>query len=131
MQQLRLLLAGTTAALIALPALADDLTIGLKSEPTSVDPHYHNLGPNNMLAFHTFDRLVDQDENQQLRPGLAESWTPVDDTTWELKLRQDVTFHDGNPFNADDVVFTFERAPNVPNSPSSFGTNGAGFSVTM
>ena len=104
------------------PALAEDLTIGLASEPTSIDPHYHNLGPNLSLASHLFDSLILQDENQRLIPGLAVSWEAVDDLTWEFKLREGVTFHDGNPFTADDVVFTFERAPDVPNSPSSFGT---------
>ncbi len=104
------------------PALAEDLTIGLASEPTSIDPHYHNLGPNNNLAIHLFDNLVHQDENQRLIPGLAVSWEAIDDLTWEFKLREGVTFHDGNPLTADDVVFSFERAPDVPNSPSSFGT---------
>lgn len=106
---------------VASPLLAEDLTIGLASEPTSIDPHYHNLGPNNAFAQHIFEGLILQDENQQLLPGLAVSWQAIDDLTWAFKLREGVTFHDGNPFNADDVVFTFERAPNVPNSPSSFG----------
>ncbi|MGI9492727.1 MAG: ABC transporter substrate-binding protein [Geminicoccaceae bacterium] len=104
------------------PALAEDLTIGLASEPTSIDPHYHNLGPNNSFSTHIFDSLVHQDENQRLLPGLAVSWEAIDDLTWEFKLRDGVTFHDGSPLTADDVVFTFERAPDVPNSPSSFGT---------
>ena len=103
-------------------ALAQELTIGLASEPTSIDPHYHNLTPNNGLARQIFDRLIMPDDNQQLQPGLAVSWEPIDDTTWEFKLREGVSFHDGSPFNADDVVFTFQRAPEVPNSPSSFAT---------
>jgi peptide/nickel transport system substrate-binding protein len=64
--------------------------------------------------------MVHADENQRLGPGLAVSWKPINDTTWEFKLRQGVTFHDGSPFTADDVLFTFERAPNVEASPSSF-----------
>ncbi len=99
-----------------------ELTIGLASEPTAVDPHFHNLISNNSLAKHLFDPLILTDERQRHRPGLAVSWQPIDDTTWELKLREGVTFHDGTPFTADDVVFTFERAPEVPNSPSSFAT---------
>jgi peptide/nickel transport system substrate-binding protein len=46
----------------------------------------------------------------------------VDDLTWEFKLRKGVKFHDGSPFTAEDVVFTLNRVPNVPNSPSSFAT---------
>jgi peptide/nickel transport system substrate-binding protein len=107
--------------LIASPVLAEDLVIGLASEPTSIDPHYHNLGTNNSLSIHLFDNLIHQDENQRLTPGLAVSWKAIDDLTWEFKLREGVTFHDGHPFTADDVVFSFERAPDVPNSPSSFG----------
>jgi len=107
---------------LATPALAKDLTIALASEPTSIDPHFHNLGPNNAFATHIFDRLVKTDEKQSLIPGLAVSWKPLDDATWEFKLRKDVKFHDGSPFTADDVIFTFERAPNVPNSPSSYAT---------
>ncbi|MDP5217698.1 ABC transporter substrate-binding protein [Ruegeria sp. 2205SS24-7] len=108
-------------ALAATSVSAEKLTIGLASEPTAMDPHFHNLGPNNAIAFHIFDRLVAQDEKQALTPGLAVSWEPIDDLTWEFKLREGVTFHDGSPFNADDVICTITRAPDVPNSPSSFG----------
>ena len=62
------------AVLAAGPAVAGKIIIGLGSEPSSIDPHYHNLGPNNQVARHIFDRLVDSDENQRLRPGLAESY---------------------------------------------------------
>jgi peptide/nickel transport system substrate-binding protein len=110
----------------AAPAAAEELTIGLSSEPTAMDPPFHNLGPNNAMATHVFAKLILQDERQRLVPGLAVSRAPVDDLTWEFKLREGVTFHDGSAFDADDVICTFERAPNVPNSPSSFGTYLAG-----
>ncbi|MBL8672494.1 MAG: ABC transporter substrate-binding protein, partial [Alphaproteobacteria bacterium] len=99
---------------------AQELSIGFGAAVTSMDPHFHNLGPNNMLALHVFDALVHQDEQQKLVPGLAESWKAIDDTTWEFKLRKGVKFHDGADFDAQDVVATVRRAPNVPNSPSSF-----------
>ncbi|MBM3572824.1 MAG: ABC transporter substrate-binding protein, partial [Alphaproteobacteria bacterium] len=70
---------------------------------------------------HIFNYLIDFDDKARLVPALAESWHAVDATTWELKLRRGVRFHDGTPFTADDVVFTFERAQNVPNSPASYG----------
>ena len=111
------------AAVAATPASAADLTIALSSEATSIDPHYHNLGPNNQVNRHLFDRLINQGPNQELRPGLAESWSVTDDpNVWEFRLRQGVSFHDGSPFTADDVAFTIGRAGNVPNSPSGYGT---------
>ncbi len=116
------LAAATATMLFASAAVADEVTIGLGSEPSSMDPHYHNLGPNNAFASNVYDALIIQDESQNLTPGLAVSWKPISDLVWEFKLREGVKFHDGSDFNADDVVFTAERAPNVPNSPSSFGT---------
>jgi len=120
----RMLAAALVASAVAAvtPARAADLTIALSSEPTSIDPHFHNLTPNNALAMHMFQPLVIFDAKQQVTPGLAVSWKTIDDLTWEFKLRPNVKWHDGSPFTADDVVFTFNRAGNVPNSPSSFGT---------
>ena len=120
-------LAATTV--LAGVAQAEELTIGLASEPTAMDPHFHNLGPNNALSRHVFDRLILQDANQGLTPGLATEWKPIDDLTWEFKLREGVTYHDGSAFDADDVVCSFERAPDVPNSPSSFATYTKGKTV--
>lgn len=111
----------TALSVLVAPASAAELKIALSSEPTSIDPHYHNLSPNNALATHIFGSLIEQDETQQLKPGLALSWKPINDTTWEFKLRQGVKFHDGSPFTAEDVAFTMQRAGNVPDSPSSFG----------
>lgn len=105
---------------VALPAAAQELTIGLKSEPTSLDPQYQNIAANNQIALHLFDTLVARDEKLLPVPGLAVSWKPVGDTVWEFKLRPNVKFHDGSPFTAEDVVFTCERAAKVPNSPSPF-----------
>ena len=116
------LVAGAVSALLSMPlaAHAEMLTIGSGSEPSAIDPHYHNLTPNNSLAAHIFSRLIEQDEKQRLTPGLATSWKAIDDLTWEFKLRKGVKFHDGSDFNPDDVMASVKRAPNVPNSPSSF-----------
>ncbi len=110
--------AGLLAATAA--AQAETLTIGLSAEPTSADPHYHNLGPNNALAKYIFSSLVEQDGQQRLQPGLAESWEAVDETTWEFRLREGVTFSNGEPLTARDVVYTVCRIPTVPNAPSPF-----------
>jgi peptide/nickel transport system substrate-binding protein len=102
-----------------LSATAETLTMGVAQEPTSVDPHYHGTESNYNLAEHIFDRLVALDVTMQPAAALATSWRKIDDKTWEFDLRQNVKFHDGTPFTADDVAFTFGRAPNVPGSPSS------------
>ena len=99
-----------------------EVAIGLQAAITSIDPHYHNLSPNNSLLQHIFEPLIRRDANQKLVPALATSWRAIDDLTWEFKLRKNVRFHDGSPFTAEDVVFTLKRVPNVPNSPSSFAT---------
>ena len=124
------ILGATFAAFVAGGAWAAELRVGLALEPSSIDPHYHNLTPNNAFARHIFDRLVHTDDTQQLGPGLAVSWKPTGDTTWEFKLREGVKWHDGSPFTADDVLFSFERAPNVESSPSSFGTYTKGKTLT-
>ena len=99
-----------------------EVAIGLQSPVTSMDPHYHNLSPNNSLLIHIFEPLVYRDADMKLKPALATSWKPLDDLTWEFKLRRNVRFHDGTPFTAEDVVATYKRVPNVPNSPSSYAT---------
>ena len=108
------------AALFALPAAAQQIAIGLAADVTSIDPHYHVLGPNQNIGEHIFEALIAKDEKQRLKPGLALSWKALDDTTWEVRLRPNVKFHDGSPFTADDVVFSLERPATVKNSPSSF-----------
>jgi peptide/nickel transport system substrate-binding protein len=101
-------------------AQGQELKVGLSAEPSAMDPHFHNLTPNNSLLRHIFERLTHQDENQGVVPGLATSWRNVDDTTWEFKLRPGVKFTDGSDFTANDVIYSFCRAPRVENSPSSF-----------
>ena len=108
-------------AATALPAAAQTLTMGVGAPSTSLDPHFFNAAPNGSVASHLFSRLVERDARARPQPGLAESWRAVSDTVWEFKLRPGVTWHDGRNFTADDVVFTFQRAPNVPNSPGGFG----------
>jgi len=98
-----------------------ELKVGLSAEPSAMDPHFHNLTPNNSLLKHIFDRLTDQDENQRVTPALAVSWRTVNDTTWEFKLRPGVKFSNGADFTANDVMYSYCRAPRVENSPSSFG----------
>jgi len=123
-RMIRIAAVALCVSLAAMGAGARDreVTIGLSSAITSMDPHYHNLTPNDALVLHVFEPLVQRDANMKLVPGLATSWRALDDLTWEFKLRKNVRFHDGSPFTAEDVAFTLKRVPNVPNSPSSFAT---------
>ncbi len=114
----RLLLAATV--LVPMQAFAQTLTVGVAAPVTSIDPHFYNSTPNNSMFMHMFDTLVMRDAQARLRPGLAESWRNISDTEWEFKLRPNVTWHDGQPFTADDVIFSYERVPNVPNSPGGY-----------
>jgi peptide/nickel transport system substrate-binding protein len=116
------LLALFLSVLLGNPAHAADLSIALGGDVTSIDPHFHNLTPNNNVGAHIFDTLVMKEAGGRIKPGLAESWRVVDDLTWEFKLRKGVRFHDGSTFTANDVVFSLDRVPNVPNSPSPFTT---------
>ena len=113
-------IAGLTLASTTAIAQQNVLRVGVGGAFTSMDPHYHNLNPNNVMTSYVFDQLVRFDPKYTPEGALAVSWKAVDDKTWEFKLRPGVKFHDGTPFTANDVVFTFARIPQVLNSPSSF-----------
>ncbi|MBE7523446.1 MAG: ABC transporter substrate-binding protein [Burkholderiales bacterium] len=113
-------LAVVAVASAALSVHAANLVVGLGADVTSIDPHYHNLTPNNAVAAHLFDTLVRRNEKSQPMPGLATEWKAVEPTVWEFKLRRGVKFSDGSDFTAADVVASIERVPNVPKSPSPF-----------
>lgn len=118
----RALLAAAVAALpvFASPAQAQDLKIAVAADVTSIDPHFFNLFPNNNIAEHIFDKLVQMDADSRMIPGLATSWKALDATTWEFKLRRGVKFHDGGELTADDVAFSIDRVAKIPNSPGPF-----------
>ena len=115
-------LAAPALARAQAPAAGGGLTIAIGGSITSVDPHFFNAGPNNMLASHIFDPLIERDADTNLQPCLATEWRAVTDTLWEFQLRPNVQWHDGRPFTTDDVVFTMSRAGNVPGSPGGFGS---------
>lgn len=76
----------------------------------TMDPHSQNEGLNNTMSDHVYEPLVTRGKTMALEPCLALSWNLVNPTTMRFKLRDKVTFHDGAPFNADDVVFSITRA---------------------
>jgi peptide/nickel transport system substrate-binding protein len=101
------------ATALATPVIAQTLTIGVRSGPDSIDPHFTATGTHAEALKHVFDTLVWSGDGLELEPRLAESWRVVSDTTWEFKLRRGVKFHDGSDFTAEDVKFSIERIPVV------------------
>jgi peptide/nickel transport system substrate-binding protein len=114
------ILAGLSLNPLDVQAQANTLMIGLSTPVTTLDPHFHNLSPNNAMARHVFETLIATDSAQRHVPALAESWRALSDTEWEIKLRRGVRFHDGSEFTAADVLATLARVPKVPNSPAAF-----------
>lgn len=110
------------AVIISQNAYAAELIIGARAEP-AIDPHFLYAATNVGYSRHVFGRLVDRDDNSRLIPDLAVSWKTVDDNSWEFKLRKGVKFHDGSDFTAQDVAFSIERIPNVPNNPGTYVGN--------
>ena len=89
----------------------DTLRIAWRDAVPNLDPYYNSLRTGLILSQHAWDTLIYTDpETLQLKPLLATSWRYVDDTTLEFTLRPGVTFHDGSPFTADDVVYTVQVA---------------------
>jgi peptide/nickel transport system substrate-binding protein len=75
------------------------------------DPHGSTTETPSLVGFRqVYEGLSIIDADLSLRPALATSWQPIDPTTWRFALREGVTFHDGTPFSAEDVVFSIERA---------------------
>ena len=83
-----------------------------QGDAATLDPHSQNETFNNGINGLVYEYLVNRDRQMfsKFVPGLALSWTNTGPLTWLFKLRQGVKFHDGTPFTADDVVFSFNRA---------------------
>ena len=91
----------------------DTLVYALQSDVQNWDPPNSVLRESIILGYNVFDHLAARDlKTGKVGPSLALSWKNLDDTTWEVKLRPNVKFHDGTPFGAKDVNATFERVLN-------------------
>ncbi|MDO5689809.1 MAG: ABC transporter substrate-binding protein [Tissierellia bacterium] len=86
------------------------IVIAVSSDTLSFDPHIQNEEITDEINLHIFETLFDNDENLNVVPGLCESYEQKDDLTWVFHLRQGVKFSNGSDFNADDAIFSLERA---------------------
>ena len=87
-----------------------NLVAAIAGEPDQLDPQKTSAYFSFEVLENVFDTLVEPDANLEMRPALAESWTvSPDQLVWTFHLRRSVTFHDGSPFTADDVVYSYRR----------------------
>ncbi len=89
--------------------LKDTITFAKGSDVTSLDPHIGKQLAAFSVTCNMFEQLVALDDNMVPQPSLAESWEQINDLEWRFHLRDDVTWHNGEPFTADDVKFSYER----------------------
>ena len=107
-------------AVTAPGAFAQDFKLAMSSPPTSLDPHFYNLFPNLNVSDHMFETMVKMDADSRVIPSLAESWSLVNNLTWEFKLRKGVKFHDGSEMTAEDVAWSMDRPSTIVGSPGKF-----------
>lgn len=104
-------LASALSALLATHAVAEDFKWAGTTDPQTLDPHAVNSAP--VLGFlnNVYEGLVRRGKDMTIQPALATAWEPIDGGKgWRFTLRQGVTFQDGSTFDAEDVLFSYERA---------------------
>jgi len=108
MVTLALLLCAASA--LAQPRYGGTLMAGMQTDPVGLDPHITNATATRNMLENVYDTLVAFDASLRIVPALAESWTVSDDgLVWTFDLRDGVVFHDGDPLQASDVVFSINR----------------------
>jgi peptide/nickel transport system substrate-binding protein len=126
----RLLLAGAaTVALMTSPALAETFRFAFQGDVQSLDPH--GLNETFTLGYlgNVYEGLTHYDKDLKIEPGLATSWENTDPTTWRVNLRKDVKFHNGNDFDAEDVVFSWKRTLTPGSDMKGYGAKIAEIKV--
>lgn len=106
---LKAAIAGGVLASAALVS-AQTARIANQGDALSLDPHSLNESLQLSVLNNVYEPLVGRDKNLALAPALATSWKQTSPTVWRFELRKGVQFHDGTPFTADDVLFSFARA---------------------
>lgn len=97
------------AGLLTTAASAETLRWGANKDIFSLDPYSYGDSFTINVLNHVYEGLVRYNRDLKIEPALATSWEVVSDTVWRFKLREGVTFHNGNPFTADDVIASLAR----------------------
>jgi peptide/nickel transport system substrate-binding protein len=97
------------SSIAAAPSHAATLRWGAQNDILTLDPHSQNHATTHGLLQHSYEGLVRYTKDFKVEPALATSWQQVSPTQWRFTLRKGVKFHDGTPFTADDVVFSYGR----------------------
>ncbi len=98
------------AALATAPVDAKTFKWAAGNDPGALDPYSRNVTTTLMFLANMYEQLVRHDRELNLQPALATKWEQSAPDVWRFTLRQGVKFHEGEPFTADDVVFSYERA---------------------
>jgi peptide/nickel transport system substrate-binding protein len=114
-----LMMSGLAANRLAAQETSGQVIIGFSQEPTVMHPHMPHIEVDEGIHFNLFDPLFTVDPEGKFQPALAREVPTVenggiseDGLSWRVKLRDDVTWHDGEPFTAEDVKFTIELQQN-------------------
>jgi peptide/nickel transport system substrate-binding protein len=91
------------------------LRVATVDKPVNMDPGYAQLYSSLQVYQNVYNKLVYVDEHGQFVPGLAKSWKQENDKSWLFDLVDNATFHNGEPFTAKDVAFTFARILDAKN----------------
>lgn len=117
MKLLRLSLTALVLGLASVPALAQNIRIGLQEDPDVMDPHRARTYVGRIVFTSLCDKLVDIDPKLNFVPQLATSWSwSADNKVLTFKLRTDATFHDGTKFDAEAARANLQRAMSLPDS---------------
>ena len=104
-----MLVTAIVATTAALPLHAQTVRWAAQNDILTMDPHSQNHATTNTILAHAYEGLTRYDASYNIEPALATRWTNVSPTQVRFDLRKGVKWHDGTPFTADDVVFSFGR----------------------
>ncbi|MEH0072783.1 ABC transporter substrate-binding protein [Pannonibacter sp. Pt2-lr] len=116
-----LLLSSSVLLSFAAAAQAAELRFASQGDLVSMDPYAVEEVFTSGFLGNVYEGLVRRTPDLKLEPALAESWEMLSPTQWRFHLRKGVTFHDGSPFTADDVIYPPSAcAPARPTSRTAF-----------